>query len=136
MLLKQHTTFDACHRLLNYEGNCKNCHGHTWSVDIEIESDRTLDACGMLIDYRTIKNYIKDTWDHRAILNMDDPLVDIFKNMNLTITIMLGNPTAENIAKKILADMVLLANLDPVNYCDYAKVTVHESVENSAEECL
>lgn len=130
MILKQKIVFDSCHRLMNYTGNCSNCHGHTWSVDIEIESNRTLDSCGMLLDYKTIKNYFKETWDHRAILNMDDPLVNIFKNMGLAVTIMANNPTAENLAKKILADMVLLADLNNPN--DHATVVVHESSDNSA----
>lgn len=135
MILTQNITFDSCHRLLNYPGNCQNCHGHTWSVNIKIESKRPMDQCGMLLDYRTIKNYIKDTWDHRAILNMDDPLVDIFKNMGLTVAIMHNNPTAENIAKKILFDMVLLANIDIKNN-DHCNVIVHESLDNSAEEYI
>lgn len=132
MKLKQKAIFDAAHRLLGYNGNCKNLHGHTWAVEIEIESNREMDQCGMLLDYRTIKNYIKDTWDHRAILNMDDPLSELLTAMNLKVTIMSGNPTAENLAKKILADMVLLVDLSDPN--DHASVTVHESADNSAEE--
>ena len=84
----------------------------------------------MLLDYRTIKNYFKDTWDHRTILNMDDPLVELLNVMNLKVTIMANNPTAENLAKKILADMVLLADLNDPN--DHATVVVHESSDNSA----
>lgn len=136
MILKQSISFDACHRLLGYNGNCQNCHGHTWQSEIEIESDRKLDSCGMLIDYRTIKNYFKETWDHRAILNIDDPLVSVLRDMGLAVTTLSGNPTAENLAKKILADMILLADLDPRNSCDYCRVVIHESPENSAEECL
>jgi hypothetical protein len=64
---------------------------------------------------------------------MDDPLVGVFTGMKLAVTIMSGNPTAENLAKKILADMILLADLDR---CDYCRVTVYESPENSAEEQL
>jgi len=67
---------------------------------------------------------------------MDDPLVNVLKNMGLAVTILKDNPTAENLAKKILADMVLLADLDPKNSCDYCRVVIHESPENSAEECL
>jgi 6-pyruvoyltetrahydropterin/6-carboxytetrahydropterin synthase len=133
--LTQETTFSAAHRLLNYEGSCKNLHGHIWACMIEIESDRKLDKCGMFLDYRTIKQYVKDHYDHCAILNMDDPLVDILKDMNLAVTIINGNPTAENLAKKILLDIVLLADLDPDND-DYARVVIHESADNSAEECL
>lgn len=134
MILKQHLTFDACHRLLNYDGSCKNCHGHTWSVDIQIESKRPLDQCGMLIDYRSLKNYVKETWDHRAILNMDDPLVDVFKSMGLNVSIMPGNPTAENIANKILADMIIMANLN--TDIDHCNVIVRESCDNSAEASI
>jgi len=132
MILTQKITFDAAHRLLGYGGNCKHLHGHTWTVEIEIESNREMDQCGMLLDYRTIKNYFKDTWDHRTILNMDDPLVELLNVMNLKVTIMANNPTAENLAKKILADMVLLADLNDPN--DHASVTIHESADNSAEE--
>lgn len=136
MKITQHVTFDAAHRLLNYNGNCNQCHGHSWSVEIEIESDRKLDDCGMLIDYRVLKSYFSDYWDHRAILNIDDPLVDVLRGMDLTVTILNGNPTAENIANKILADMVLLADLDPKGSSDYARVTVKESASNSAEVYL
>jgi len=130
MILTQKITFDAAHRLLGYDGNCRHLHGHTWTVEIEIESNREMDQCGMLLDYRTIKNYFKDTWDHRTILNMDDPLIEILNVMNLKVTIMANNPTAENLAKKILADMVLLADLNNPN--DHATVVVHESSDNSA----
>ena len=130
MILTQKITFDAAHRLLGYGGNCRHLHGHTWTVEIEIESNREMDQCGMLLDYRTIKNYFKDTWDHRTILNMDDPLVELLNVMNLKVTIMASNPTAENLAKKILADMVLLADLNNPN--DHATVVVHESSDNSA----
>lgn len=133
MILKQKLEFDSCHRLLNYTGNCNNCHGHTWQVEIEIESRRPLDYCGMLVDYRILKNYINENWDHRAILNENDPLVDIFSTMGLAITCMDGNPTAENIAKEILDDIIKIANLDINNEFDYCKVIVHESMNNSAE---
>lgn len=133
MILKQKIVFDSSHRLLNYTGNCSNLHGHTWTVDITLESERKLDKCGMFIDYRTIKQHFKDYYDHRTILNMDDPLVDVLKSMSLNVTIMNGNPTAENLAKRILAELVLLADL---NTTDYASVIVHESTDNSAEECL
>lgn len=135
-VLTQNTTFSAAHRLLDYEGSCRNLHGHLWKCTIIIESNRDLDSCGMFLDYRTIKQYIKDSYDHCAILNMDDPLVDVLKNMDLAVTIMSGNPTAENLAKKILSEIVLLANLDTKNSLDYAKVIICESGDNSAEEYL
>ena len=131
--ITQNVAFDAAHRLLGYPGNCSHCHGHAWAVFIEIQSNRDLDTCGMLLDYRTIKNYIKETFDHRAILNIQDPLVDVFKSLNLNVTTMSGNPTAENIAKKILHDIIKLAGLTVNDFCH---VVVCESPDNTAEEYL
>jgi 6-pyruvoyltetrahydropterin/6-carboxytetrahydropterin synthase len=129
--ITQNTGFDASHRLLGYEGSCRNLHGHFWGVLIELESKRNFDQCGMLLDYRTIKNYIKSTFDHRAILNENDPLVPLLIGLDLDVTTMPGNPTAENIVRKIISDIVLLANLKDD---DYLHVVVKESADNSAEE--
>ena len=133
MKLTQNVTFDSAHRLFNYDGNCGNLHGHTWKVGIEIDSEKPLNEVSMLIDYKVIKQYFKDYWDHRVVLNMDDPLVDALKQAGQNVSIMDGNPTAENIAKKILADMILLADLDIKGLGDWASVIVHESEDNSAE---
>jgi len=130
MKITQKVTFDAAHRLLGYDGNCNNLHGHTWSVDIEIDSDRRMDEVGMLLDYRIIKQYFKDYYDHKTILNMDDPLIDILKSNGVCVTIMKGNPTAENLAIKILADFILLTNASEF---DYINIRVHESADNYAE---
>lgn len=136
MKLTQSITFDSAHRLYGYQGNCSQLHGHTWHVSIEIGSDRPMDSCGMLLDYRVIKQHFKDYYDHHVILNMDDPLVDVIKNYNSAITVMNGNPTAENLAKRILAEIVLLADLDNINRNDWATVVVCESTDNSAEVSL
>ena len=130
MKISQTINFDAAHRLLNYNGNCNNLHGHTWTVDIEIDSDRDMDEVGMLLDYRVIKQYFKDYYDHKTILNMDDPLVDILMANNICVTIIKKNPTAENLAIKILADFILLTN---ANESDYINVKVRESAGNFAE---
>ena len=134
MKITQNVSFDAAHRLLGYNGNCNNLHGHTWNVTVELESDRALDKCDMFVDYRVIKQYFKDYYDHKTILNIDDPLADVLKNCGQRVTVLSGNPTAENLAKKILADFILIANLNPIKCNDHIIVIVHESKENSAEE--
>ena len=134
MKIQQSVEFDAAHRLYGYPGNCSNVHGHTWSVDIEIESDRNLDSVGMLLDYRIIKQHIKDNYDHRIILNIDDPLVEIFSSQKLAMTVMNGNPTAENLANRLLAEFILIADLDVTcSGSDFVTIKVHESSENYAE---
>ena len=99
-------SIDFCygHRLLNYDGKCRNLHGHNAKVEIDIATD-TLDARGMAYDFGEIKTKIK-TWidaelDHRMILNEKDEAVAVLKKMDEPIFILKENPTAENIAKLV-----------------------------------
>jgi len=81
--------FAASHSLRDYEGKCKNLHGHTWHVDVVVFGP-AVNKTGMLIDFKEIKRSlydILDTLDH-AHLNE----IAYFKKVN---------PTSENIAKYI-----------------------------------
>jgi len=97
---------DFCygHRLLDYEGKCKNLHGHNGRAVIAIES-RELDPRGMVIDFSDIKRivsrWIDDSLDHRMILRRDDPAVDALEKLGEPMYLIDTNPTAENIAKLI-----------------------------------
>lgn len=97
---------DFCygHRLLRYEGKCKNLHGHNGLVEIELES-ASLDDRGMVIDFEEIKRGIK-SWidaelDHRMILCKDDPIIACLRERQEPFVAVDFNPTAENIARLI-----------------------------------
>lgn len=97
---------DFCygHRLLNYDGKCKNLHGHNGRAVIAIEAD-ALDPLGMVLDFSEIK-HIVSTWidenlDHRMILHQDDPVVPYLKKLGEPLYLVARNPTAESIAKLI-----------------------------------
>jgi 6-pyruvoyltetrahydropterin/6-carboxytetrahydropterin synthase len=81
--LQKTFTFAAAHRLvLPYESACNNLHGHNWTVTVHLRAP-TLNASGMIEDFKHIKDKIQSQFDH-AVLN------DI-----------LPQPTAEHIAKHI-----------------------------------
>lgn len=121
MKIYQKVEFDAAHRLLGYPGNCNNLHGHTWVVEVWMERD-DLDSLGMCVDYREIKSYFKKEFDHRCVLNeADQELATDLRKHGLSVLTMPGNPTAENLANKILMDL------------GASKVRVHESNFNYAE---
>ncbi len=92
------------HRLLNYNGKCKNLHGHNGLAVITIESDQ-LDELGMVTDFSNIKTvvskWIDDNLDHRMLLNKEDPLLPTLREINEPVYVMDVNPTAESIAKLI-----------------------------------
>ncbi len=79
----------AAHFLRNYEGKCKNLHGHTWQIEIFIKGDQ-LDDIGMVVDFRILKKKLKSflgTIDHICLNDL--PYFQEF------------NPTTEHIAKYI-----------------------------------
>lgn len=97
---------DFCygHRLLNYDGKCRFLHGHNGRAVITLESEN-LDNLGMVLDFSDIKRVVSD-WidehlDHRMILNRQDPIVPVLKEMGEPMHLIDTNPTAENIAKLI-----------------------------------
>ena len=97
---------DFCygHRLLNYDGKCRFLHGHNGRAVITLEAEK-LDARGMVLDFseikRVVSSWIDDQLDHRMILNLEDPIVPVLREMGEPTHLIDANPTAENIAKLI-----------------------------------
>ena len=120
----------AAHKLyLPYESPCQRLHGHNWIITVEISSEE-LDDCGMVIDFKMLKQImekvIKEKYDHRDI----SELFDI-------------NPTAENMAKVIADDIQneigtidLFINGEGLVPIKVSKVTVQESEGNVASYIL
>ena len=92
------------HRLLNYEGKCRDLHGHNGKVEIELASER-LDARGMVRDFdeikRSIQAWIDRELDHTMLLNRRDPILPDLQRAGEPVFLMDENPTAEAIAKLI-----------------------------------
>ncbi|MDD1679445.1 MAG: 6-carboxytetrahydropterin synthase [Methanomicrobiales archaeon] len=90
--------FDASHRLLHYEGKCRNLHGHRWRVEVWIEGE-TDEVTRILMDYNLIKTVI-ERFDHQVILNETDPMVDCLTRYQTVITTP-GDPSSEMISSRI-----------------------------------
>lgn len=60
-------SFDSAHFLKDYEGKCRNIHGHRWKVSIELCSpDVEADGPkkGMIVDFGDVKRALKELCDH------------------------------------------------------------------------
>lgn len=106
--LKSEHSFDSAHFLANYEGKCRNIHGHRWRIIIEIMSsslntEEALD--GMIVDFSTLKKDIKDEvdyFDHALIIekgSMKASTLTVLKDENIRIVEVDFRPTAERFSK-------------------------------------
>ena len=90
--------FDASHRLLHYEGKCRNLHGHRWRVEVWIAG--TIDGrTGILVDFNDIREAI-ERFDHQVILNRGDPMVICLEKFQPVVTTE-GDPSSEVLAGEI-----------------------------------
>ena len=100
-MLTTEASFDAAHFLTNYEGKCKNIHGHRWKVQISIYGELNN---GMLVDFGILKNDLKnlcDYFDHSFIVeknSLKKELYDMLKEQFLIRDVDFRT-TAENFSK-------------------------------------
>jgi 6-pyruvoyltetrahydropterin/6-carboxytetrahydropterin synthase len=108
--------FSSAHKLVGYNGPCKNLHGHNWKVRIGILCEET-DEIGLTIDFGLIKedlNEIIEKFDHTLLNDLD-----YFQNCN---------PTSENIARFIFQELSLKIDGEG---CRLSEVEVCESENTS-----
>ena len=106
--LRTEATFDSAHFLSGYNGKCKNLHGHTWRVVVEISAEDLVtegQTRGMIVDFSKLKATIKnlcDSMDHRLIYEagtLKPETIDALKNEDFALCEVPFRPTAENFAK-------------------------------------
>ena len=81
--------FSSAHFLRDYDGKCKNLHGHTWQVAVTVAGE-SLDKIGVMADFVGMKRHLQtilDQLDHACLNDLE-----YFKA---------NNPTAENLARFI-----------------------------------
>lgn len=106
-LITSESSFDAAHFLTNYEGKCKNIHGHRWRVVVTIKGELTN---GILVDFGDFKKDIKDLcdyFDHSFIVekgSLDKKLFDLL-NKQFVLRVVEFRTTAENFSKYIFEEM-------------------------------
>jgi 6-pyruvoyltetrahydropterin/6-carboxytetrahydropterin synthase len=82
MLIAKEFTFDAAHRLLNYDGPCANLHGHTYKLQIVLSGP--VQKNGMVIDFVDLKKIVTE----KVISKLDHKFINKI----------IKQSTAENIA--------------------------------------
>lgn len=87
------THFAASHQLHGYQGLCKDLHGHTWKVRVEVETDKT-NEIGISFDFKELKSVTES-----VIQKLDHVHINEVPPFDKE------NPTAENLARYIFGEV-------------------------------
>lgn len=99
--------FEMAHALWNYDGPCKNIHGHSYKLYVTvIGRPSTIEGdvkAGMVIDFgdlkKTVKETIIDRFDHAVVVNKNAPLgfLEQVEQMFDKFEVLEYQPTCENL---------------------------------------
>lgn len=100
-------SFEMAHALRNYDGLCRNIHGHSYKMDITLAGqplhDENSPKNGMVMDFGDLKRLVNEEiislLDHALVLNVktDPQLVDALKQHYEKIVTVEFQPTTENL---------------------------------------
>ena len=100
-------TFEMAHALWNYDGPCKNIHGHSYKLFVTIQgraSENTESTkLGMVMDFadlkKIVKTHIVDIFDHSVIISSRASRPDIqrVEQMFEKFYVVDYQPTCENL---------------------------------------
>ncbi len=125
--------WEMAHRLPFHEGGCKNLHGHSYKLRVEIEGET--DERGMVMDYYDLKSLIAplvDALDHSFLCDRSDAVMASFFAENPLKVVYVDFPTtAENIALYFLREIKV--KLAPYKSLQHLNVRVHETERTFAE---
>ena len=99
--------FEMAHALLNYDGPCKNIHGHSYRLFVTLIGNPVNDPGnpknGMVIDFNDLKNIVKkeivNVFDHALVISrkFDKEKMEMFTKMVGNTVLVDYQPTCENL---------------------------------------
>ncbi|NMB33618.1 MAG: 6-carboxytetrahydropterin synthase QueD [Clostridium sp.] len=67
-------TFDSAHRLIDYDGKCKDIHGHTYKLEVTLKGKPGDD--GLVMDFNLLRDMVKrdilEEIDHKYLNDIFD----------------------------------------------------------------
>ena len=142
-------TFETAHVLYNYDGKCKNMHGHSYKLFVTVKGKPINDIenpkNGMVVDFGDIKSIVKseivDVWDHAVLVNALSPhkeLGDDLEQRGHKVIYCSFQPTCENmlyaIASKIKSKLPEGISLAYLKLHETENSYVREYFEPSGQE--
>ena len=133
MKISKEFKWEMGHRLPFHSGKCKNIHGHTYKMRVEIEGD--LNENGMVMDYYDVSEIISpvvDELDHSFMVkDTDKDIIDFLEKLDSKKVVVPFETTAENITLFMLGKIKEKITSDRIKKI---KVRVYETEKTYAED--
>lgn len=127
-------SWEMGHRLPSHDGLCRNIHGHSYKMRVELEGEPCQDSA-MLIDYYDLKLIVDEViapFDHSFLVEQTDEIVLSFlQQNNFKIVVVPFTSTAENIC--IFFAHELQERLKSYKNIATATVRIYETADVFAE---
>lgn len=133
-------TFDMAHMLDGHDGKCKNLHGHTYILQVEVSGSLHEQGAkkGMVMDFADLKDIVKahilDKMDHAFIYDTtserETQVADLLNKLNSKTYGIATRTTAEEMTRHIFNVLQTEAKLPvslirlwetPSSYCEYSQ---------------
>lgn len=99
--------WEMCHRLPFHKGPCKNIHGHSYKMRIELEGETNGDS--MILDFYDIEQVVGplvDKFDHSFICDeADKDTIEFLEMRGFKYNVISDYTTAENLASVVLGEI-------------------------------
>lgn len=99
MKIAKRFRWEGAHRLPWHDGPCRDLHGHSYEMFVEVEGEP--DENGLLMDFKHLKRALMpliDTWDHATLVAAsDDELLGVMQTTGWRHAVLPYDTTAENI---------------------------------------
>ncbi len=129
--------FEMSHCLNNYDGACKNIHGHSYKLFVTLRGepsrDKSSSSYGMVMDFTQLKKMVKDNildvFDHSIVIEKNSPFIEFIKQIDTKKNIVDFQPTCENL---VLHFKQQIESFLPQNVELY-KMVLYETASSCAE---
>lgn len=136
MKIAKRFRWEMGHRLPDHDGLCRNVHGHSYSLVVELEGEP--DASGMIVDFDVVSRVVKpliDELDHAFLVDTGDTvLMDLLIDHSMKHVVIPYPSTVENICRMIAEHLTPVLATHPA--ITAFTLTVHETETASASETV
>lgn len=125
-------SFEAAHRISNYQGACNQVHGHSYKLHITVSAEMPAEN-DMVLDFKVLKELVQShvlaLWDHSLMLKDNAENRHFFLNYPGKIYWMDREPTAE----QILLDISRKLTPTLPDYVDLEEIALFETETSFAK---